>query len=72
MRLKTGGYGMAEKSMNRRRLVIIGLLFAGGLFLIGGWGFDRAGNTANIFPLWVPLLGFFMIMGGIYLWMINR
>lgn len=40
--------------------------------LIGGWGFDRAGNMDNIFPLWVPLLGFLMIMGGLYLWIVNR
>ena len=58
--------------MDRRRPVIIGLLFVGGLLLIGGWGFDRAGNMANIFPLCVPLLGFFMIMGGIYLWIIKK
>jgi hypothetical protein len=63
---------MAEKSTNPRRLVVGGLMLAGGLLFIGGWGFDRAGNSVNIFPLWVPILGFFLITGGLYLWVLNK
>ncbi len=56
----------------RRRLAICAIMFAGGIIFIGGWAFDHAGNVVNIFPWWVPLIGFLLVFGGIYLWLISR
>ncbi len=61
-----------EAKSGRRWLMIYALMFTGGILLIGGWSFDRAGNPDNIFPLWVPVLGLIVMSGGLYLWLINR
>ncbi len=62
----------AKKPVERYRVVVYALLIIGGLMLVGGWGFDRAGNAVNMFPDWVPLLGIALIAIGSYYWLLRQ
>ena len=62
----------SKKPVDRRRAVVYALLVIGGLMLVGGWGFDRAGNVVNIFPDWVPFLGTALIGIGSYYWLLRQ
>jgi hypothetical protein len=64
--------GEAKKPADRYKVVVYALLVVGGLMLLGGWGFDRAGNAVNMFPDWVPFLGTALIVIGAYYWLLRQ
>jgi len=44
-----------------------------GLFLVfGGWIVEPSGDVTLAFPLWLYFIGFILITGGLWVYLVNR
>jgi hypothetical protein len=57
--------------VNRLRAVGISLAALGIFFIFGGWFVGPSGDVILIFPYWLSVFGFALVMAALYLYIMN-